>query len=896
MRFHHSTRRGRNRFSQGGNHHSAQGGSGKFGGGSHSTSLSSRWAQLSYCRQTNIHFNRRLPVELPEELRERTSVVATETGSSLTGHHLIGQQDDMATTLAEAGIAANGRLTSASADHHTRSNNHNHHHHQQQHLSPDLDTYSERHLNLKQLDKLSLSSEGQIVQQQQTDETNVTQHKRQNSVRRTREGAAASANTQHSHQTTCDATTANKYNTTSQQDQQQLESKLGNNIDNKRSATNNTTTIVACQQARLDLEGAREKLIAQVDKHPFWSTKAARRMRLLDLHERQIYIYELTSYCEKRDLEWRYEAYRGGKLGSGPFGVSSASVPAAAAGGGLLRRTPTVVGTVHHQQGQQPSSPVSRTLPIGSPSSGDATNNEPPPYQSAGGNQGAPVSPSHQQQANGGRLALISAISHNSTIQRPQQLALAIGGDGGGAVQQHQSYPLVPGERRLHHAHYHNHQQQSSANNRLRRSCSSATSSPVHHQHHTVAGAPFGGFASSTTGAASVVQSLSSTPLQTTPPSSGATPGEPRPLPGPELVWSIEPPEHLRPQLFSSYVHTSEVPGTSFVKRCHGCDGRGRLKCTSCYGVGYEVCLSCTGKGSLRSYSAMSAGGGLGSTSRSGLGVRSGGGGGVSGSDQYSGRDQSVTGSMWANADESSSSSRLGGGRHNEPGGITSASSEICANCSGAGQKRCWICAGRSFITCTACAGTGSLRCFLNLNITYTNHRDEVCLNNSDGIIPRDRLKLSSGLILADEIADRLRPLASGGDSGASASYSSELAAAQARLSPEGVPNSQHSNHSHHHQHNNRANTPTNSSRLLEQMTKPGELIQLSLLSAKLLDKHWNTYKQERLIKQRHRVTQIECFKVDWEFRKKRGHFVIYGDERKVYIAKYPFKSICNIT
>jgi len=47
---------------------------------------------------------------------------------------------------------------------------------------------------------------------------------------------------------------------------------------------------------------------------------------------------------------------------------------------------------------------------------------------------------------------------------------------------------------------------------------------------------------------------------------------------------------------------------------------------------------------------------------------------------------------------------------------------------------------------------------------------------------------------------------------------------------------------------------------------------------------------------QRHKVTQIKAHVVGYEWKQRRGHFVIYGDESKVYIAKYPFKSICNIS
>lgn len=190
-----------------------------------------------------------------------------------------------------------------------------------------------------------------------------------------------------------------------------------------------------------------------------------------------------------------------------------------------------------------------------------------------------------------------------------------------------------------------------------------------------------------------------------------------------------------------------------------------------------------------------------------------------------------------------------------EPGGITLSGSawhtETCHNCNGAGQKRCWTCAGKSYNTCDGCLGSGQLRCYLNLNITWTNHRDECILNNNDNIIPRDRLKLSTGSLLADQIGDRLKPL--------------------------------QCNHIH-------VDGATNQQQYLN------ETNQLYLASKKLLEKHNRTYKQEKLLKQRHKVTLIECYVINYEWKQRRGQFVIYGDERKVYIAKYPFKSLCSIT
>lgn len=307
-----------------------------------------------------------------------------------------------------------------------------------------------------------------------------------------------------------------------------------------------------------------------------------------------------------------------------------------------------------------------------------------------------------------------------------------------------------------------------------------------------------------------------------------------RPLPSPDTIWAVSLPVHLMPSAFNGYSHSSELPNTSFVKRCHGCQGRGRLKCKSCHGVGYEVCLSCLGKGTTRNPSSM-VGSAQGSSSLSNA-CRS---------------DRTAT--------ESSESSAFyspdkGSRRYNSDtkaqSGLRASAwiTESCHFCHGAGQKRCWVCAGKSYNHCPGCSGSGQLRCYLNLHIIFLNHRDEIILNNSDSVIPRDRLRLCKGQLLLDQTENHLEPLAE-----------------------QQLPN------------------PTS------ELSKLNEADQLKTTSLKMLEKHYQTYRNERLVKQRHRLTLIESHIIGYEWKKVRGSFVTYGDEGKVYIAKYPFKSICNI-
>lgn len=664
MRFHHSTRRGKTRLGQ----YSRQQANSRFP--QHSFASTSRWSQLGYCRETNIHFNRRLPIE-PAELDHPAGSSATDSGLGLV------QPEPDALDMANLSTKSGSRRSVRSKQ-----------------IAPDS---------------------GGGRKQQQIDE---------------------------------------RFHRLSLRGTKRVE-----DIKDERKDGSDTAEPQAAQEGshkKLDMDSIRAKLVAQVEKHPFWSNKAARKMQLTGLEERRVYIYELISYCERRELEWRFESYKGGLAGStAPFRKT------------LVADTPsTHLATPVRSSLYATGSSLRSTVPRASLNSQNIP-------------KSSPASPT------------ATAGSRDSFWTG----SVAASGGSGEVAARSVSTP----------------QGRSSQASSMKRSSSG----------------------NATVGSTSARRTPDCEPISAIE----------RPTPSPELIWSIEVPARLQPEPFVGYVHSTELANSSFVKRCHGCQGRGRLKCASCYGVGYEVCISCSGKGTMRNLSASGVGG---PSSRYGRGY--------GGSDhEYHSRQSSS-----ANPDDGDSASAFSqidkgsrGRGAGEPGGITLSGSawvsDTCHNCHGAGQKRCWVCAGKSYNHCPGCLGSGQLRCYLNLCITWANHRDESTLNNSDNIVPKDRLKLSTGLLLADEIGDRLKPLKCDHLDGATGQRLNE----------------------------------TN---------------QLFLASKKLLEKHNQTYKQEKLLQQRHRVTQIECYVINYEWKQRRGHFVIYGDERKVYIAKYPFKSLCSIT
>lgn len=533
----------------------------------------------------------------------------------------------------------------------------------------------------------------------------------------------------------------------------------------------------------MDLESLREKLLAQVQKHPFWSNKAAKRMQIKNVKRRNVYIYELESYCERRDLEWNFEPYRGGLSTIGsvtPY--RSYELPAAPASASALSVSLS-----------QPATPMNHAFT----------------YTSGGGDTGIGIGTSTSQHHHPIAIATTSASASTTTQIDSAKSAKSP------AVIRSLSNEVPPTSGSHNYNHNNSKQQLSASRNKL------------------------------------IYESTSSRLEQL--------------IPSPDYLWSIDvmmgggQPRGRRPLTTPSCV-SSEIPNSSFVKRCHGCQGRGKLKCNLCHGVGYEVCLSCSGKGSTRSYSASSSARGYSRScdrsSSSGNYDR----GAGSDSDPYYG---GFGGGLGAGAtDGNSRNSRYADGGDQSSSSFGNSLSgwfqESCSTCHGSGQKRCWVCAGKSYNNCPGCAGLGSLRCFLKLTVSWLSHCDDVIINNSDQIIPKERLRVCSGLLLVDQVEDRLKPL----------NLVSETSSQQ-------------------QQQPQQQRRPDSSQR--------AEAEQLQLASKQMLDKHRNAYKNEKFLKQRHKVTQIECHIVSYEWKQRHGQFVIYGEERKVYIGKYPFKSFCNL-
>lgn len=704
MRFHHSTRRGKtNRFGgHSGSHRSGSLLASSDLAHSYQPTSTSRWSQLGYCRETNIIFNRRLPVEPPQEINRtiaindkveeerQQQVIATSSDSGF-----IEQQSPCSfSNVNDPDVHSKSKISMAAV----KGNRYNNNSRNNTILSS-IKTTRTSNCNIQQQ---HLINENQLkgLKFNYSDNSNYTTTQVAHNKKRTTAAAGANQN----------RNSRNEFSLFHE-----------NNINDNNNS-------------KLNMDIIRDKLVAKVDKHPFWSKKAARRMELTSCKDRNLYIYELISYCERRELEWRYEAYRGGLVSSIPYKRVMLDSATSAMNAPLSFNTNSALL----------SSTGSSLAPAGASSS-------------------------------------LSHLTHQSTNDSMKSSS-SIKNPTSSRKNSRSSIVPLPLDQLQQQQQQHQLEQQEAIAAALARIQRPAlkTSDFVWSQN--------GDFmmkkGEDTHGGRTLYEPVSAIE---------------RPVPSNSDVWSIEIPKQQWPAPFVGHVYATEFPNSSFVKRCHGCQGRGRLKCPSCYGVGYEVCISCSGKGTTKSHSSFAT--------NSSLSAR----GSSRSSDYYNRNSMSASYNDDGDNNFLSSSSSNSKRNYGEPGGITGGSgngggglsawtTESCHFCHGAGQKRCWICAGKSYNYCAACLGSGKLRCYLQLIVTWINHRDETSINNSDNIIPKERLRLCSGLLLADEIGDKLEALNRQRIDGATGRFE--------------------------------------------------ESNQLHLASKKLLDKHKTAYRQERFIKQ----------------------------------------------
>jgi hypothetical protein len=162
------------------------------------------------------------------------------------------------------------------------------------------------------------------------------------------------------------------------------------------------------------------------------------------------------------------------------------------------------------------------------------------------------------------------------------------------------------------------------------------------------------------------------------------------------------------PAMWSDTRGSYEVPHTAVVRTCHGCGGRGEVRCGTCGGDGRVSCSSCGGSGSVTT--------------------------------------TTTTTSTDANGNTSSS---------------TYMTTSSCTWCSGSGTVQCSHCSGSGRVTCGTCSGACNLKHYRRLDVGFRTHTTEKILEKTD--LPDHLVATVTGTLELAEEDERIEPKAGGG-------------------------------------------------------------------------------------------------------------------------------------
>ncbi|XP_055945870.1 protein SSUH2 homolog isoform X2 [Argiope bruennichi] len=155
-----------------------------------------------------------------------------------------------------------------------------------------------------------------------------------------------------------------------------------------------------------------------------------------------------------------------------------------------------------------------------------------------------------------------------------------------------------------------------------------------------------------------------------------------------------------------------------------------------------------------------------------------------------------------------------------------------CIKCDGSGERTCWDCNGDEDVDCKVCGGAGEMKTYTRLLVIWCNHVDDYIVEKGSAL-KGHRLRLATGINVCEEEDLTLMPL---------------------------------------------THFP---------------ITAVSMASVELIKRHAKKYKDEKVLKQRHRVFIIPVATVRYQWKKHEGTFYVYGNERLVHFPDYPQKCCC---
>lgn len=155
-----------------------------------------------------------------------------------------------------------------------------------------------------------------------------------------------------------------------------------------------------------------------------------------------------------------------------------------------------------------------------------------------------------------------------------------------------------------------------------------------------------------------------------------------------------------------------------------------------------------------------------------------------------------------------------------------------CTRCHGDGRRACDWCHGHGQIACRTCNAKGQLKCYIKLTVKWLNHFEDHIVERT--ALPDELIRGVTGQTAFEEELPMIWPI----------------------------------NHF------------------------PDQTINIA--SKQLVDRHRQTYANERMLLQRHRVRIVPVTEAIFQFREKQGSYFVYGFENKVHAPAYPQKCCCG--
>ncbi|XP_006813746.2 protein SSUH2 homolog [Saccoglossus kowalevskii] len=162
------------------------------------------------------------------------------------------------------------------------------------------------------------------------------------------------------------------------------------------------------------------------------------------------------------------------------------------------------------------------------------------------------------------------------------------------------------------------------------------------------------------------------------------------------------------------------------------------------------------------------------------------------------------------------------------------ASIRSCYSCHGSGRVECWRCGkcgGCGIVTCKTCHGLKELKWYDKLTVTFANMIDEHVVEHTD--LPNHLIKDVHGTVIFQETENLVQPI----------------------------------------------------------MNHPDQ--ELNTFSKSLLDSHVRMCQTDmkKIHRQKHTVRAVPVSEVHWTWQTKGSRFWVYGNDRTIYITKYPQKN-----